>query len=323
MLWRSNAPHLLAMTAPSSRPTLLPLCFAAVYLIWGSAFAASKLVVHDLPPLLAGAIRFLVAGAGLAAVASWRGARIPRVAREWQHFAVMGLLLIVLSSGINALAIRFVASNESALLNVSSALWIPLLGTLGARGHRLTARAAAGLLLGFAGVAFLMWPKSGFSLTNLGWKLAIVGACFAWALGPLYYRRIVSSTPPLMFTALEMVLGGVMLTVVALANDDPAHWHPTWPSLAGLVFLTIFSSGVAYTAFGYLMRHTTPARLGTYAYVNPVVAALVGWALLGEELSGVQLLGTAIILTGVVLVSLPDARAEPRALGAPPAESTP
>jgi drug/metabolite transporter (DMT)-like permease len=311
------------MTQPSVRPGLLAACFAAVYLIWGSAFAASKVVVHDLPPLLAGAIRFLVAGLGLAAVAAWRGTRLPRAALEWRHFAVMGLLLIVLSSGLNALAIRYVPSNESALLNVSSAFWIPLLGTLGARGHRLTPRASAGLLLGFAGVVLLMWPKGGLPLHNFGWQLTIIGACFAWALGTLYYRRIQSHTDPLMFTALEMLCGGAMLAVIAVADGDPARWNPTWPSMGGLVFLTVFSSGVAYTAFGYLMRHTTPARLATYAYVNPAVAALVAWALLGETLTGAQLAGTAVILTGVVLVSLPDGAPAGGPLESPPAEATP
>ncbi len=311
----------MTTSVPGSR--LLLVCFAAVYLIWGSAFAASKLVVHDLPPLLAGAIRFLLAGTGLGIVARARGARLPRAPVEWRHFAVMGLLLIVLSSGINALAIRYVASNESALLNVSSAFFIPLVGTLGARGHALSGRALAGLLLGFAGVVFLMWPKSGFGFENLGWRVAILGACFAWALGTLYYRRIHSTTAPLMFTALEMVLGGAMLLVVSVLDGDPSRWNPTRASIGGLVFLTVFSSGVAYTAFGYLMRHTTPARLATYAYVNPVVAALVGWAVLGEAFSGIQLLGTAIILTGVVLVSLPDAGGAKRVREAPPAESTP
>ena len=311
------------MTTPRSGSRLLLVCFALVYLIWGSAFAASKLVVHDLPPLLAGAVRFIIAGLGLAVVAVWRGARLPREPIEWRHFAVMAFLLIVTSSGVNALALRYVASNESALLNVSSAFFIPLLGVLGARGHRLTRRAAAGLLLGFCGVAFLMWPKAGFSASNLGWQAAILGACFAWALGTFYYRRIHSTTAPLMFTAIEMLLGGVTLGVISLSQGDQAHWRPTPSSLGGLVFLTVFSSGIAYTAFGYLMRHTTPARLGTYAYVNPVVAGCVGWLVLGEAFTRMQLLGTAVILTGVVLVSLPDGDESPRPAEAPPAEATP
>jgi drug/metabolite transporter (DMT)-like permease len=311
------------MTTSRPNPTLLYACFAAIYLIWGSAFAATKLVVHDLPPLLAAGVRFVTAGLGLAAVAAARGVAVPRAAREWQHFAVMAFFLVVLANGVNGLAMRYVASNESALLNVSSAFWIPLLGTLGARGYPLGARAALGLLLGFAGVVFLMWPQAGFSAANFGWKLAIVLACFSWALGTLYYRRIRSVTPAPMFTALEMLLGGLVLGAIGLGGGDLARWHATLPSVGALVFLTVFSSGVAYTAFGYLMRNTTPARLATYAYVNPAVAALVGWALLGERLSGVQLLGTAIILIGVVLVSLPEGGGVPHSGAEPPAEAPP
>jgi drug/metabolite transporter (DMT)-like permease len=311
------------MTTSRPNPTLLYLCFAAVYLIWGSAFAATKLVVHDLPPLLASGVRFVIAGLGLAVVATWRGAAVPRVAREWRHFAVMGFFLVVLSNGINGLAMRHVASSESALLNVSTAFWIPLLGILGARGHPLGTRAAVGLLLGVAGVALLMWPKAGFSLANFGWQLAIILGCLSWALGTLYYRHIRSATPALMFTALEMLLGGLALGAIGLSTGDRTRWHATGPSIGALVFLTVASSGIAYTAFGYLMRNTTPARLATYAYVNPVVAALVGWALLGERLSRLQLAGTVIILLGVVLVSLPDMGAAPSSGAAPATEAAP
>jgi hypothetical protein len=108
--------------------------------MWGTSFAASKLVMHDLPPLLAQSVRFLIAGIGLMAVARWRGSRIPFILKEWQHFAVMGFFLVMAASGLNALAIRYVSSSESALLNVSAAFWIPLLGTLGKRGHPLSAR---------------------------------------------------------------------------------------------------------------------------------------------------------------------------------------
>jgi drug/metabolite transporter (DMT)-like permease len=303
-------------------PALLALSFAAVYLIWGCSFAASKLVVRDLPPLLAAGVRFSTAGLGIALVAACRGARPPRHPGEWRHVAVMALCLVVVSNGCGTLALRHVSSSESALLNVSSALWIPLLGTLGSRGHPVGARAAAGLALGFAGVACLMWPRGGLSSANLGWKLVIVFGCFAWALGTLYYRRISHRTPPLMFSALEMLLGGLTLATLGLAGGDAARWHPTAPSLAGLAFITVMSSGLAYTAFGYLMRHTTPTRLATYGYVNPAVAALVGWLLLGEQLSRLQLLGTVVALLGVVLISLPQGAAAARAPG-PPDEAPP
>jgi drug/metabolite transporter (DMT)-like permease len=308
------------MTADRSPKLLLIASFASVYLIWGSSFAATKFMVHELPPFLAGAARFTVAGLLLALVATLLGQSLPRTAREWRHVAVMGLAQVVLSSGLNVLAMRHVASNQSALLNASSALWIPLLGAIGARGHPLTVRVGTGIAIGVAGLALLLWPKGGFSVSDFGWQLVVVGACFAWALGTLYYRAVRTATPLLMFIATEMLLGGALLGILGFGLGEGPRWRYDAPGLVALGFLTLFSSGLAYTAFGYLMVHTTPVRLSTYAYINPVIAAVVGWWLLGERLNATQLGGTAVILLGVVIVSLPDGG--PATATAPPAEPT-
>lgn len=306
---------------PHDRPSkmLLIASFASVYLVWGSSFAATKFMVHELPPYLAGAARFTVAGLLLSLVAMLLGQTAPRARAEWRHIAVMGIAQVVLSSGLNALAMRHVASNQSALLNASSALWIPLLGAIGVRGHPLTARVASGIAIGLGGLALLLWPKSGFTLADLGWQLVVVVGCFAWALGTLYYRGIRTTTPMLMFIGLEMVLGGLVLATIGFALGEGPQWHYDRTGLTALAFLMLFSSGLAYTAFGYLMAHTTPPQLSTYAYVNPVIAAAIGWWLLGERMNAVQLGGTAVILLGVVIVSLPDGAP---ARTAPPAEPT-
>ncbi len=307
------------MPADRSSKPLLILSFASIYLVWGSSFAATKLMVHELPPYLAGAARFTVAGLLLSLVAMLLGQSAPRARREWRHIAVMGLAQVVLSSGLTVLAMRHVASNQAALLNASSALWIPLLGSIGVRRHPLTVRVGAGIAIGSVGLALLLWPKGGFSSGDFGWQLVIVSACFAWALGTLYFRGIRTSTPMLMFIALEMLLGGIMLGAIGFGLSEGPRWHYDAAGLAALAFLMLFSSGLAYTAFGYLMAHTTPAQLSTYAYINPVIAAAVGWLLLGERMSTTQLGGTAVILLGVVIVSLPDGAP---ARTAPPPEPT-
>jgi drug/metabolite transporter (DMT)-like permease len=308
------------MTVHRPSKLLLIASFASVYLIWGSSFAATKFMVHALPPFLAGAARFTVAGLLLALVAMLLGQALPRAAREWRHIAVMALAQVVLSSGLNVLAMRHVASNQSALLNASSALWIPLLGAIGVRGHPLTVRVGTGITIGLAGLALLLWPKGGFSVSDFGWQLVVVGACFAWALGTLYHRAVRTTTPLLMFIATEMLLGGALLGILGFGLGEGPRWHYDAPGLMALGFLMLFSSGLAYTAFGYLMVHTTPVRLSTYAYINPVIAAVVGWWLLGERLNAVQLGGSAVILLGVVIVSLPDG--DPATTTAPPAEPT-
>lgn len=306
------------MPVERSSTSLLCASFATLYLVWGSSYAVTKTMVTHLPPFLAGGARFSVAGVLLVLVAWVRGAPPPLAPREWRHFAVMGLLQVVLSAGLNMLAMRHVASSQSALLNASGALWIALFGAYGARGYPLHARSATGLGFGFVGVALLVWSRTGFSLAELGWQLVIIVACCSWALGTIYYRHVRTSTPMLMFVGLEMLIGGVALAASGLATGELPDFHLRGPSLAALGFLIVFSSCFAYTAFGYLMRHTTPSRLATYAYVNPAIAAVVGWAWLGERLTPVQLAGTAVILVGVVLVSLPDAG--PAARDATPAE---
>jgi len=300
------------MSPARSSRVLLLLAFATIYVVWGSSYAATKFVVTDLPPLLAAGTRFTIAGLLLGLVAMLRGDRLPSGGREWRHCLAMAFFMVVASAGTNIVAMPHVTSSESALLNASGALWIALLGALGSRGHALAPRSLLGLTLGFVGVAILIWPRGGFELGNLGWQLAIVLACLSWAIGTVYYRYAQPTTPALMFVALQMLAGGLVMAAAGLAHGDLADWHFTWRGYGGLAYLVVFSSCLAYTAFAYLIHRTTPARLGTYAYVNPAIAALVGWLLLGERLSGLQLLGMVVILAGVVLVTLPA-----RAAGAP------
>lgn len=296
----------------STRSTPLVLAaFAVLYLVWGSSFVATKIMVTDLPPLLAAGLRFTTAGLLLAIVAAALGARPPKSRIEWRHALVMGGLMVVVSNGINNVAMQYVASNQSALLNASAAFWIAILGTVGSRGHALPVRTRIGLAIGFLGVVLILWPRGGFSASNLGWQLAILAGCIGWAGATLYHRIAKPATPALMFTSMQMLVGGLLTTMIGLAAGDAAEWRFTVPGHLALLYLTLFSSCLAYTAFAYLLPRTTPARLGTYAYVNPVVAAVVGWLLLGETLSGVQLAGSAVIVLGVALVTLPQRTTTP------------
>ena len=308
------------MSPARPSPALL-LAFATVYVVWGSSFAATKFVVTDLPPLLAAGVRFTTAGVLLGFVAALRGDALPAGGREWRHCLTMAFFMVIASAGTNVVAMQYVASSQSALLNASGAFWIALLGALGARGHALAPRTLLGLTLGFVGVAVLIWPRGGLELRNLSWQLTIVLACLSWAIGTIYYRHMRPATPALMFTALQMLAGGLVMVAAGVARGDFAHWRFTWRGHGGLAYLVVFSSCFAYTAFAYLIRHTTPARLGTYAYVNPAIAAVVGWLLLGERLSGLQLCGMVVILLGVALVTLPTRSAAAAATRPPvPAE---
>jgi drug/metabolite transporter (DMT)-like permease len=297
-------PELKQESADRGRRAKLILCFAVIYLVWGSSYVAMRVGVQHLAPLLFAGVRFVLAGALLAAFAWTRGARLAVSPREWKHIAVMGVLTVLVNTGINNWAIQWVPSNQSALLNATSAFWIAGLGTLGPRGHSLSTRSRVGLVIGFLGTALILWPRGGLTLESLGPQLAILAACVAWALGTLYYRSVRVETDPLMFTALQMLVGGLLLLASGAATGSLGSWEWTWPGVGTLLYLTLFSSCLAYTAYAWLMVNTTPDRLATYSYVNPAVAAVLGWLVLGERLSGVQLIGMVVILAGVMLLTL-------------------
>lgn len=171
------------------------------------------------------------------------------------------------------------------------------------RGHSLSSRAQAGLTVGFLGAALILWPRTAFSFQSLGPQLAIVAGCISWAVGTVYYRSVQVGTDPLMFTALQMLTGGLMILAAGVVTGSLGGWEWNWPGVGTLLYLTLFSSCLAYTAYAWLMVNTTPDRLGTYSYVNPAVAALLGWLVLGERLSLMQIAGMVVILAGVMLVT--------------------
>lgn len=282
------------------------LSFAAVYLVWGSAFAVTKVMVTQLPPLAASACRFMIGGLLLLALARWRQDAWPRWPTDWRHFLVTATCQVVLSSGTNVWVMRHVASNQSALLNASGALWIPLLGTIGSKGHPLNTQAIFGITAGVVGVTLLLWPTEGFDWHSLGWQLMIIGACFFWAVGSLYFQRVSIHCSMLMYSAINMLVGSGELMLLASAHQEWSQWRFSFASVGALLFLGVFSSAIAYTAYNYLARHTTPAQLSTYAYVNPAIAAVIGYVFLGEFLKSTQIFGMIIIIFSVVLVTLAE-----------------
>jgi drug/metabolite transporter (DMT)-like permease len=282
--------------------------FGAVWLIWGSSFAATKVMVEHLPPILAVSIRAVLAGLILFVVASWRGSSLPATRREWQHVVVMAVAAVVLSTLLNTLAAAHIASNEVALLNASAAFFIVIFGSLGPSGAPLGKRSWGSILLGFGGVALLLLPHGTGQDSPVGWMLLVLLACIGWGLGTAYFRHHRPVTEPLMFNALQLAVGGLLLAPAAWLTGE--RWHPEWTveSVLALGYLTVFSSCIGYSAFTYLMARVTPAQLGTYAYVNPLVATLMGWWLLGESLSVLQWLGGLIVLASVAVINLPADR---------------
>jgi drug/metabolite transporter (DMT)-like permease len=211
---------------------------------------------------------------------------------------------IIISNGCNVVAMQHVPSNVAALLNATPALWIAWLGTFGRRATALSSGARIGLVVGLIGTFMVLSPAEGESLlTGLGWQLVILVGCIGWSLGTVYFRNATIVNSSTMFLALQMLTGGLSLVALAPVFGETLEMQWTVPGTAAFLWLTLMSSCVAYTAYMYLAIHTTPVLVGTYAYVNPGIAALLGWMVLGETLGALQLAGMAVILLAVALVT--------------------
>lgn len=283
--------------------------FAIVYFVWGSTYLAIRIGVGALPPALFAGARFAAAGIVLAAYARFTGQAFPRGHAEWKTVVVAALFLLVGANGLVVWGEQWVPSNQAALLAASVALWLAALGTLGPQGETLTSRHVSGLTLGFAGVSVLLWPHDGLMLEHLGAQLAVLLAGLSWAAGSIYVKRRQPTTPPLMSAAMQSLTAGVLLAVLGFLDGETSRWVWERNSIIALLYLIVFGSCLAYAAYVWLLHQVSPSALGTYAYVNPAIAVVLGNLLLGETLSGWKWLGMTIILLGVILVSLPRPKA--------------
>jgi drug/metabolite transporter (DMT)-like permease len=281
------------------------VAFATIYLVWGSTFLAIRIGVRQLPPFLFGGVRFLVAGTLLATVALVVRERFPQGVREWRLMLLFSLLMITFSNGVSTVALQHVASNQGALLASSSALWIAALGTFGRKGHALTVRGSLGVLCGLVGVALLVWPRAAAPSGHVAWQGLILVGSFSWAVGTILYRDTALAVGPVAFNAVMMLFGGTWLVLAGLATGELPRWEWRPGGLLAMAYLAVFGSALAYTAYSWLLKRVPADRVGTFAYVNPAVATVLGWAVLGESLGPLQIAGMAVVLLGVALVTLP------------------
>ncbi len=289
----------------TSHRARLYACFALVYLVWGSSFLVARVGVTDLPPLLFAALRSLIGGSLLLAFAVYRGDRLPTTAREWQQIFFFSLVLIAFSSGSSTFALKYIASNEVALLNASMALWIAGLGTLGAKGQKLTVPSTIGLCIGFVGVALLVWPAEARLTPHIGWQLLVLAAAAVWAGGTILYRNSTLVIGTIAFNAMIMLVGSGLLGIAGVVSGEVPKWHWEVRGMLAILFLAVFASAITYSAFTWLMKNARTDHVATFAYVNPAIATALGWLVLGETLSPQQMLGMLVALGGVVLVTMP------------------
>ena len=292
---------------PGATRAQLALALATIYLVWGSTYLAIRLADETLPPLLMASVRFLVAGAILYGWVRLRGG--PRPTRgQWLAAAIVGALLLLLGNGAVVWAEQIVPSGVVALLVGTVPLWMAVLDWLRPGGRRPSPFVIVGLLFGFVGVALLVGPDQfvgGGRINPIGAVIVLLGS-FCWAAGSIYARRGHLAPSPLLATGMEMLAGGALLLVFGTVTGEWAAVHPaaiSSRSLIALVYLITVGSLIGYTVYAWLLRNTSTAITSTYAYVNPVVAVALGWALAGEPLTGRTLLAAAVIVAGVVAIS--------------------
>lgn len=294
--------------------TKLFTAFAAVYLIWGSTYLAIKFAIDTMPPFLMAGVRFVIAGLLLYLVSRLRGAARPTFS-HWKATALVGGLLLLGGNGGVVWAQQTVPSGVAALLVAIVACWMVLIDWLRPGGRPPTLPIALGLVLGLAGLVLLIGPDSimGGGRVPLVGALVLAAASFSWATGSVVSQHIRMPDDGLLTTAMEMLCGGTLLVGASLVAGEPASFDPssiTVRSALAVVYLILVGSIVGYTAYIFLLRWTTPAKAATYAYVNPVVAVILGWAFAGEALTTRMLIAAVVIIGGVALITLGRARGE-------------
>ena len=294
-----------APTSVHPKTTHLVLAFAAIYLIWGSTYLGIRYAVETIPPLLMMGARHLVAGTLLYAWLRLRGEAAP-LRLHWTSAAIAGSFFFLGSHGSLAWAEQKVPSGLAALLCATLPLWIVLLPRIKGDRRSLPSRVIAGLSLGFVGVAILIGPaalETGSRGTLVYAGVVLMGALL-WAIGTLYTQHASLPSSSSMSAAMQMMAGGAILGAVGLLTGERAHVSLiTAKSALSLAYLIVFGSIVAFTAFTWLHKVSSPTRNSTYAYVNPVVAVFVGWFFAGEAVGVRTILATVVIVVGVALVN--------------------
>lgn len=293
-----------AHEGPGSRGRLIA-AFAAIYFIWGSTYLAIAWAIHGLPPFLMAGSRFLLAGGALYLWARWRGVERPRP-RQWAVAAGLGAMFFLIGNGTVVWVEQFLASGLTALIIAMVSVWTALLEWARPGGSRPSTMILAGIVLGFGGVALLVVPgQVGGEPVDHRAVLMLMGSTFAWALASVSSRHADLPSSTVMAAGAEMLAGGLLLTLVGIAAGEPGRLNLAaldLRSVLSFAYLTVFGSIIAFTAFVWLLKVTSPNKVATAGYVNPMVAVILGWALGGESLSTRSVVAALVIVVAVVLI---------------------
>jgi len=288
------------------------LAFAIIYFVWGSTFLAIRVGVREVPPFLLAAMRFLVAGLVLYGWTIAHGERSPS-GRQWMSVSLLAILIFVLDYGLVFWAEQRVLSGIAAVMLATIPAFMALSEIIFLRTQRLTVRLAVALLIGIGGVAVLVSRSlnlGGAPIDRMG-AVALIVASVSWSAASALTRKLPLPPSKVMSSGAQMLVGGVFLALTAAALGEFRNFHPSIVSRAAwlsLLYLIVAGSIIAFTAYVWLIHHESPTKVGTYAYVNPVVAVLVGYFLGGEALGLRTILGTLFVLISVLVITTMPAK---------------
>jgi drug/metabolite transporter (DMT)-like permease len=291
----------------TTRHMALIAAFAAVYIIWGSTYLAIRYAIEDIPPFLMAGSRFLIAGGIVYALSRLLGESRPSP-KQWRSASIVGILLLLGGNGGVVFAQQTVPSGLTALVVAMTPVWFVLFDWL-QRGRvaRPGRQILAGLLVGMVGMALLAAPGLGGagSIPTVG-LVVLVLAGVSWAAGSIYSRQAEHPASPMIATGMQMLAGGAALMILATLHGDLARVDlpaVSWQAWVSYLYLIVFGSIIAFSAYVWLLKVSTPAKVATYAYVNPVVAVLLGWLVAGETMSWRAVIAAALIIAAVVIIT--------------------
>jgi drug/metabolite transporter (DMT)-like permease len=285
---------------------LILSAFAAVYIIWGSTYLGIKYAIETLPPFLMSGIRFLMAGSLLYGWALYQKTPAPEPI-HWKNSFIIGAFLLLCGNGIVVWAEHFIDSSTAALLITLEPIWIVFLLWLYAK-QKPSIVILIGVLLGIIGMVLLTGSVSlsGFKQVDLRGVIGISLSTLAWAIGSLYSIRAKIPSSSIQATAMQMLAGGLMLLIVGTVAGE---WNEThfenfsWRSVLAFLYLTLVGSLIGYTAYSFLLKHAHPNHVSTYAYVNPVIAVYLGWALADEKITFQTIIASVLLVGAVVIIT--------------------
>lgn len=293
--------------SPNPRDRARTLAYAAwivVCIVWGTTYLAIRVALESVPVALVGGLRFTAAG--LVMIAALRLTRQPLPSpRAWGAIALSGFLLLVVGNGAVVWAEQYVASGLAAVMVAMVAFWNVVVEAIRPEGERPTARTMLGLAVGFAGIVVLVWPEL-FTETSGNWFVAGVVAlqlaCAGWAVGTSFTKRNVESPSPAATSAVQMLAAGLMFLAIATVHGEWTQLTFTVRSASAILYLVVFGSIVAFSAYVYALKHLPIATVSLYSYVNPLIAVVLGTLLLAEPFSSRTLVASALVFAGIAVV---------------------